>query len=137
MTPHGHLTSLTRKLAGLERCGTRKTFDAYVTSPEFLEHMQGVLPDLKKRDVAIRAYQRAKAVVIAKAPGPRPAAPRRRSRPYWDNPVMLAKLANAYARAGAGNHKQAALLLGVTPGAARLAAKAYLTSSLAPTQIAA
>ena len=42
----------------------------------------------------------------------------------WGDPAMLAKLADAYARAK--NHEQAARLLGVTLGAARLAKRRYL-----------
>ena len=47
------------------------------------------------------------------------------------DPVMLAKLADAYARAR--DHEEAARLLGVTVGAARLAKRRYLNSAASGT----
>ena len=44
----------------------------------------------------------------------------------WRDPAMLAKLADAYARAK--DHEAAARLMGVTVGAARLAKRRYLGS---------
>ena len=43
----------------------------------------------------------------------------------WSDPVMLAKLANAYVRAG-GDDEKAARILGVTVGSARLAKRRHL-----------
>ena len=50
---------------------------------------------------------------------------KRAQKTSWDNPVMRAKLANAYVRAG-GDDEKAARILGVTVGSARLAKKRYL-----------
>ena len=56
---------------------------------------------------------------------PKPIHAKRAHKTSWDNPVMRAKLANAYVRAG-GDDEKAARILGVTIGSARLAKKRYL-----------
>jgi hypothetical protein len=43
----------------------------------------------------------------------------------WGDPVMLAKLANAYGRAG-GDDEKAARILGMSLGSARLAKRRHL-----------
>jgi hypothetical protein len=61
---------------------------------------------------------------------PKPIHAKRAQKADWSNPVMLAKLANAYARAG-GDDEKAARILGVTVGSARLAKLRHLDAPAA------
>jgi len=56
---------------------------------------------------------------------PEPFHAKRAQKASWGDPVMLAKLANAYVRA-AGDDEKAARILGVTVGSARLAKRRHL-----------
>ena len=80
----------------------------------------------------MRSYAKAEALCEANAPyrlaKPKPIHAKRARKTSWDNPVMRAKLANAYARAR-GDDEKAARILGVTVGSARLAKKRYLDST--------
>src|SRR6478672_696417 len=75
------------------------------------------------------SYAAAEAMCEARAPHrlvkPKPIHAKRAQKTSWDNPVMLAKLANAYVRAG-GDNEKAARILGVTVGSARLAKRRHL-----------
>jgi hypothetical protein len=74
----------------------------------------------------MRAYAKAEALCEAKAPRPLikpgPIDAKRAQKASWSNPVMRAKVANAYAVAG-GDDETAARILGVSLGSARLAKK--------------
>jgi hypothetical protein len=80
----------------------------------------------------MRAYASAEALCEAKAPHrlitPKPIDAKRAQKVSWGNPVMLAKLANAYARAG-GHDEKAARILGVSLGSARLAKRRHLVAA--------
>jgi hypothetical protein len=56
---------------------------------------------------------------------PKPIHSKRAQKTSWSDPVMLAKLANAFVRAG-GDYEKAARILGVTVGSARLAKRRHL-----------
>ena len=58
---------------------------------------------------------------------PNPSTPSESQKVSWGDPVMRAKLANAYARAG-GDDEKAARILGVTLGSARLAKRRHLSA---------
>ena len=58
---------------------------------------------------------------------PKPIDAKRTQKVSWGDPVMRAKLANAYARAG-GDDEKAARILGVTLGSARLAKRRHLSA---------
>jgi hypothetical protein len=82
--------------------------------------------------VFMRAHATAEAMCEARAPHPlvkpKPIHAKRAQKASWGDPVMLAKLANAYARAG-GDDEKAARILGVTVGAARLAKRRHLDAA--------
>jgi hypothetical protein len=77
----------------------------------------------------MRAYARAETLCEANVPHrlikPKPIDAKRSQKVDWDDPVMHAKLANAYAQAG-GDDEKAARILGVSLGSARLAKRRHL-----------
>jgi hypothetical protein len=85
--------------------------------------------DPERRQSAMRTHATAEAMCEVRAPHrlvkPKPIHAKRAQKASWSDPVMLAKLANAYVRAGCDDEK-AARILGVTVGSARLAKKRYL-----------
>ena len=126
-TPRGYLKSITAALKRLARSGDVEGFRTYVRSSAFLVAFNGLDPE--RRQSAMRAYTRAEALCEAKTPHrlvkPKPIHAKRAQKTSWSDPVMLAKLANAYARAG-GDDEKAARMLGVTIGSARLAKRRHL-----------
>jgi hypothetical protein len=125
--PSGCLRVLTQALMGFARRGDVEGLCAYLLSDAFMAAFNGLDP--QRRRSAMRSYATAEALCEAKAPHPlvkpKPIDVKRAQKVSWDDPVMLAKLADAYEVAG-GNHEKAARILGVSPGAARLAMKRYL-----------
>jgi len=126
-TSRGCLKSITTALKRLARNGDVEGFRAYVRSNAFLAAFNGLDPE--RRQSAMRSYARAEALCEAKAPhrliAPKAIDAKRTQKADWRDPVRLAKLANAYVRAGGGDEK-AARILGVTVGSARLAKKRHL-----------
>jgi hypothetical protein len=99
----------------------------YVASEAFLAAFNGLEP--KRRQTVMLAYVEAHALCEAKAKLPLAAPVALNARASaklanWREPVMQARLAEAYVRAE--DHEAAARLLGVTVGAARLAKRRYL-----------
>ena len=126
-TPIGCLKSITTALKRLARNGDVEAFRAYVRSDAFMAAFRGLDPE--RRRSAMRSYATAEALCEAMAPRhlikPKPIHAKRSQKASWGNPVMRAKLANAYVRAG-GDDEKAARILGVTVGSARLAKRRYL-----------
>ena len=126
-TPRGHLRVLTQTLMRLARIGDIGEFRAYVRSDSFLADFTGLDPG--RRQSVMRCYAKAEALCEAKAhhplAQPRTIDAKRAQKADWSDPAMRVKLANAYARAG-GDDEQAARLLGVSRGSARLAKKRHL-----------
>ena len=127
MTPRGCLKSITTALKRLARNGDVEAFRAYLCSDAFLAAFSGLDP--QRRRSAMRSYAKAEALCEANAPYRLVRAKRidakRAQKASWGNPVMRAKLANAYVRAG-GDDEKAARILGVTVGSARLAKRRHL-----------
>jgi hypothetical protein len=125
--PRGCLKSISTALRRLARYGDVEGFRAYVRSDAFLAAFNGLDPE--RRQSAMRAYAKADALCEAKAPHrlvkPKPIDAKRAQKVNWGDPVMRAKLVNAYARAG-GDDEKAARILGVTLGSARLAKRRHL-----------
>ena len=130
-TPRGCLRVITTALKRLARNGDVERFRAYIRSDAFLAAFNGLDPE--RRQSAMRAYARAEALCEANAPHrlvkPKPIDAKRLQKANWGNPVMRAKLADAYARAG-GDDEKAARLLGVTLGSARLAKRRHLGAAI-------
>jgi hypothetical protein len=118
----------------LARNGDVEGFRAYVRSDAFLADLIGVDPD--RRQSALRCHARAEALCESNARHPlvkpRPIDASRAHKVDWKNdPVMRAKLADAYAVA-LGDDEKSARILGVSLGAARLAKKRHLTRRSGP-----
>jgi hypothetical protein len=100
---------------------------AYLRSDAFMAAFNGLDP--QRRRSAMRSYATAEALCEAKAPHrlvkPKPIDAKRSQKVDWGDPVMRAKLGNAYDRAG-GDDEKAARILGVTVGLARLAKRRHL-----------
>ena len=128
-TPRGYLKSITAALKRLARSGDVEGFRTYVRSSAFLAAFNGLDPE--RRQSAMRAYAKAEALCEVKAPHrlikPKPIDAKRSQKVDWGDPVMRAKLANAYAGAG-GDDEKAARILGVTLGSARLAKRRHLSA---------
>jgi hypothetical protein len=126
-TPRGCLRVITTVLKRLARNGDVEGFRAYVRSDAFLAAFTGL--DRERRQSAMRAYGRAEILCEANAPHrlvkPKPIDAKRSQKVDWGDPVMRAKLASAYARAG-GDNEKVARILGVTVGSARLAKRRHL-----------
>jgi hypothetical protein len=129
-TPGGSLRVLTQTLMRLARMGDVEGFRAYVRSDAFLVAFNGLDPS--RRQSVMRCYGKAATMCEDKATHPlvqpRPIDVKRALKANWSDPKMRAKLADAYARAG-GDDEQAARILGVSLGSARLARKRHLPSS--------
>jgi hypothetical protein len=129
-TPRGCLKSITTALKRLARSGDVEGFRTYVRSSAFLAAFNGLDPE--RRQSAMRAYARAETLCEAKTPHhlvkPKPIDAKRAQKASWGSPVMLAKLADAYARAG-GDDEKAARILGVSLGSARLAKRRHLVAA--------
>ena len=105
----------------------------YVRGDGFLGAFNGL--DAGRRETVMLVYAQTHAACEAKAKLPllKPVplnARTRKNLTNWRDPVMMAKLANAYARAQ--DDEGAARILGVTSGAARLARRRYLGHAAAP-----
>jgi hypothetical protein len=126
-TPRGCLKSITTAFKRLGRNGDVEGLRAYLRSDAFLTALSGLDPG--RRQSALRSYATAEALCEAKAPyrlvKPKPIHAKRAQKASWSDPVMLAKLANAFVRAG-GDNEKAARILGVTVGSARLAKRRHL-----------
>jgi hypothetical protein len=126
-TPKGCLKSMTTALKRLARNGDVERFRAYVRSEAFLANFNGLDPE--RRQSAMRASVGAETLCEARSPHrlvrPKPIDAKRVQKVSWGDPVMLAKLANAYVRGG-GDDEKAARILGVTVGSARLAKRRHL-----------
>jgi hypothetical protein len=114
----------------LARKGDVEGFRAYVRTDAFLAAFNGLDPG--QRQSAMRCYATAEALCETKARfplvKPRPIDAKRAQKADWSDPAMRVKLANAYAWAG-GDDEQAARLLGVSRGSARLAKKRHLSGA--------
>jgi hypothetical protein len=126
-TPRGCLKSISTILKRLACNGDVEGFRAYVRSDAFLKAFAGFDPDRRKS--AMRAYANAEALCEAKARHPlvqpKGIDAKRSEKVDWSDPIMLGKLAVAYARVG-GDDEKAARILGVTVGSARLAKNRHL-----------
>ena len=126
-TPRGCLRVITTVLKRLARNGDVERFRAYVRSGAFLAAFNGLDPE--RRQSTMRSYAKAETLceAMARRPlvKPKPIDAKRVQKVSWGDPVMRAKLANAYARAG-GDDEKAARILGVTVGSARLAKRRHL-----------
>ena len=126
-TPRGCLRVITTALKRLARNGDVEGLRAYVRSDAFLAAFNGL--DAERRQSAMPASARAETLCEENAPNrlvkPKPIDAKRPQKANWGDPVMRAKLANAYARAG-GDDEKAARILGVTVGSARLAKRRHL-----------
>ena len=118
---------LTRKLMGLARGGDVEGLRTFVSGDGFLTAFVGLDPN--HRRAAMRCFAKAADLCEAKTRHPlvppRPIDAKRVDKVDWSDPVMVDKLADAYARSG-GDDEKAARILGVTPGSARLAKKRHL-----------
>ena len=128
----GCLRVLTGALMRVAREGDVEGLRAYVRSNAFLDAFNGLDPD--RRQSAMRCYGRAEALCESKAAHPlvqpMPIDASRAHKTDWSSPEMRAKLADAYVQAG-GDDEQAARILGVSIGSARLAKRRYLDAAAA------
>jgi hypothetical protein len=101
-TPRGCLKSITAAFRRLARAGDVEGLRAYLRSDTLLRAFHGLDPE--RRESVMRAHATAEAMCEARAPHrlvePKPIHAKRAQRTSWGDPVMLAKLANAYVRAG-------------------------------------
>jgi hypothetical protein len=129
-TPRGCLRVITTALKRLARNGDVEGLRAYLRSEAYLAAFIGLEPE--RRQSAIRASARAETLCEANTPHrlvkPKPIDAKRSQKVDWGDPVMRAKLANAYARAG-GDDEKAARILGVSLGSARLAKRRHLVAA--------
>ena len=101
-TPRGSLSSISRNLKRLARHGDVAGIRAYVCGHAFLAAFNGLAPE--RRHSAMLVYARAVAECEARAKLPLAAPIALNARANWKlanwrDPVMLAKLADAYAQA--------------------------------------
>ena len=126
-TPRGFLKSISTAFMRLARKGDVDGLRSYIRSDNFLRAFNGLDPE--RRQSVMRTHTMAEGMCEARARRrlikPKPIHAKRAQKTSWDNPVMRAKLANAYVRAR-GDNEKAARILGVTIGSARLAKKRYL-----------
>jgi len=126
-SPRGNLSSISRTLKRFARHGDVASLRNYIRSRAFLASFSGLDPERRQTAMLLFAEAHATCEANAKLPLAAPIALNaRRSTKLanWRDPAMLAKLADAYARAL--DHEGAARLLGVTIGAARLAKRRHL-----------
>ena len=126
-TPRGSLKSITTAFMRLARNGDVDGLRSYLRSDSFLRAFNGLDPE--RRQSVMRTHSVAEGMCEARArrrlAEPKPIHAKRAQKANWGDPVMLAKLANAYARAR-GDDEKAARILGVTVGSARLAKRRHL-----------
>ena len=126
-TPRGFLKSITTAFMRLARNGDVDGLRSYLRSDNFLRAFNGLDPE--RRQSVMRTHSIAEDMCEARTRRrlvePKPIHAKRAQKTSWDNPVMRAKLANAYTRA-AGDDEKAARILGVTVGSARLAKRRHL-----------
>ena len=131
-TPRGFLKSISTAFMRLARKGDVDGLRSYIRSDNFLHAFNGLDPE--RRQSVMRTHSVAEGLCEARARRrliePKPIHAKRAQKADWSNPVMLAKLANAYARAG-GDDEKAARILGVTVGSARLAKRRHLDTPAA------
>src|SRR5262245_42701975 len=112
--PRGCLRVLTQTLMRLARRGDAEGIRDYLGTDEFLAGFIGLDPD--RRQTVMRCFGKAEALCQVKTAHPlvqpRTIDAKRAQKTDWSNPLMRAKLANAYARSG-GDDEQAARILGV------------------------
>jgi hypothetical protein len=129
-TPRGFLKSISTAFMRLARKGDVDGLRSYIRSDNFLRAFNGLDPE--RRQSVMRTHTMAEGMCEARARRrlikPKPIHAKRAQKAKWGNPVMLAKLANAYVRAG-DDDEYAARILGVTVGSARLAKRRYLDAS--------
>ena len=126
-TPRGFLKSISTAFMRLARKGDVDGLRSYIRSDNFLHAFNRLDPE--RRQSVMRTHSEAEGLCEARARRrliePKPIHAKRAQKANWRDPVMLAKLANAYARAG-GDDEKAARILGVTVGSARLAKRRHL-----------
>ena len=124
-TPRGYLQSVSATFMRLARNGDVDGLRTYVRSEAFLAAFSRLDP--ARRSSAMRTYVKAETLCEAKArlPKPKRIDAKRVDKVDWSDPVMVDKLADAYARSG-GDDEKAARILGVTPGSARLARRRHV-----------
>jgi hypothetical protein len=131
-TPRGFLKSITTAFMRLARNGDVDGLRSYVRSDNFLRAFNGLDPE--RRQSVMRTHSVAEGLCEARARRrlvePNPIDAKRAQKADWGNPVMLAKLADAYVRAR-GDDEKAARILGVTVGSARLAKRRHLNAPAA------
>ena len=131
-TPRGFLKSITTAFMRLARNGDVDGLRSYLRSENFLHAFNGLDPE--RRQSVMRTHSVAEGICEARArrrlAKPKPIHAKRAQKANWGDPVMLAKLANAYVRA-AGDDERAARILGVTVGSARLAKRRHLDTPAA------
>jgi hypothetical protein len=100
-------------------------FDRYLAGPEFLERFVALPGSLRRK--AIEALVASFAVAAARDSLPAPVTPTkgRGGKPRWTDPAMQQALRDALVWAK-GDYAKAARRLGVSTGAAKLAARRYL-----------
>ena len=117
-TPRGYLQSVSATFMRLARNGDVDGLRTYVRSEAFLAAFSRLDP--ARRSSAMRTYVKAETLCEAKArlPKPKRIDAKRVDKVDWSDPVMVAKLADAYARS-AGDDEMAARTLAsrsVRPG---------------------
>ena len=131
-TPRGFLKSISTAFMRLARRGDVDGLRSYVRSDNFLRAFNGLDPE--RRQSVMRTHSIAEDMCEARTRRrlvePKPIHAKRAQKADWGDPVMLAKLANAYVRAG-GDDEKAARILGVTVGSARLAKRRHLDTPAA------
>jgi hypothetical protein len=126
-TPRGFLKSISTAFMRLARKGDVDGLRSYIRSDDFLHAFNGLDP--ARRQSVMRTHTVAEDMCEARARRrlvePKPIYAKRAQKADWGDPAMLAKLANAYLRAG-GDDERAARILGVTVGSSRLAKRRHL-----------
>jgi hypothetical protein len=121
---------LTQTLMRLARSGDAEGIRGYLRTDEFLAGFVGLDP--RRRQTVMRCFGKAEALCQVKTAHPLVQPKRidakRAHKADWSDPAMRAKLAKAFDRAE-GDHEQAARILGVSLGAARLAKKRHLDAA--------
>lgn len=104
-------------------------YQQFLVSPLFEKYWKPIAAQDKRKAILIMAE--AEALVLKRDGLPPPAKPQRRSVSRWHDPLERARLAQAYAKAQGDDHK-AALLMGMTVGAVKLAKQRYLGAGATP-----
>lgn len=126
MTPHGHFTSLTKKLKRFERYRDESGLKTYIAGPAW-EHLAGLGDDPERRWIALCTMIEVTAKLDTRVPLPRPGD----RRVTWDAPT-ISRFRRALAKGGID---EAAHDLGITRGAARVARSRYGRDADATTRL--